>query len=161
LYADHKLIIQFTIWLWNCLWNLYIELVCVLSQTQVQSNHVWCDSSTPSQKYVSRSNAGEVVSSFPVTLDSSLLKNNWRESRELPLAVKMCDEYDALVAPYKFMFQKTVDKAYGMHYVPSVLLYAWWESCNISISATVYCVYLCIVLLSKDTTFVALLYVSE
>ena len=74
---------------------------------------VWCDSATPSQKYVSRSNAGEVVSSFPATVDASLLKKNWRESREIPLSVRMYDETAALVAPYKFMFQKTADKAYG------------------------------------------------
>lgn len=42
-----------------------------------------------------------------------MLNNNWRDNREIPLSVKMYEELDALVAPYKFMFQKSVDKAYG------------------------------------------------
>lgn len=71
--------------------------------------------STPSQKYASRSGQGEVVCSFPTAVDGSLLNNNWREQREMPLSVKMYLERDALVAPYKFMFQKPVDRAYVLN----------------------------------------------
>jgi len=70
-------------------------------------------SSTPSQRYASRSNAGEVVCSFPNTVEASLLDKNWRKSREMPLCVKIYEEDDALIAPYKFMFQKLADKACG------------------------------------------------
>jgi len=75
--------------------------------------HVCFCSSTPSQRYASRGNAGEVVCSFPTTVEGSVLNNNWRESHEIPLAVKIYDEHTALVDPYKYMFQKTADKAYG------------------------------------------------
>jgi len=75
--------------------------------------HVCSRSSTPSQRYANRGNAGEVVCSFPATVEGSVLKNNWRESHEIPLAVKIYDEHAALVDPYKYMFQKTADKAYG------------------------------------------------
>jgi len=70
-------------------------------------------SSTPSQRYASRSNSGEVVCSFPTTVEGSTLNKNGRESREVPLSVKVYDEHGALDAPYKFLFQKTADKAYG------------------------------------------------
>jgi len=75
----------------------------------------WFGSSTPSQKYASRSGRGDVVCSFPATVEGSLLNNNWREHRQTPLSVKMYEEHDALVTPYKFMFQKSADKAYGEH----------------------------------------------
>lgn len=71
--------------------------------------------STPSQKYASRSGRGEVVCSFPTTVEGSLLNNNWREHREIPLSVKVYEEHDALVTPYKFMFQKSADKAYVLN----------------------------------------------
>jgi len=73
----------------------------------------WFGSSTPSQKYAGRSGRGEVVCSFPTAVDGSLLNNNWREQREMLSSVKMYLERDALIAPYKFMFQKPVDRAYG------------------------------------------------
>jgi len=70
-------------------------------------------SSAPSQKYASRSARGEVVCSFPNAVEGSVLNNNWRQHREIPLSVKMYDEHNALVAPYKFMYQRPVDRAYG------------------------------------------------
>jgi len=70
-------------------------------------------SSTPSQRYASRGNAGEVVCSFPNAVEGSSMKSSWRDSHEIPLTVRMYDETEALVAPYKFMFQNTADKAYG------------------------------------------------
>jgi len=70
-------------------------------------------SSTPSQRYASRGNAGEVVCSYPTSVDISLVSKNWRDSREIPLTVRLYEETGALVAPYKFMFQNTADKAYG------------------------------------------------
>jgi len=76
-------------------------------------SYVCVFSATPSQRYASRGNAGEVVCSFPATVEGSLLKKNWRETHEIPLAVRIYDEHAVLDAPYKYMFQKTADKAYG------------------------------------------------
>jgi len=53
------------------------------------------------------------VCSFPSAVEGSVLNTNWREQREIPLAVRMYEELDALVTPYKFMFHKSADKVYS------------------------------------------------
>ena len=70
-------------------------------------------SATPSVKYGSRSNSGEVVCSFnPSGVDPQQILQ-----RHLPvshLTVQYANQKEALTNDYKYMFQKQADKAAGM-----------------------------------------------
>ncbi|XP_033030406.1 DNA polymerase alpha subunit B [Lacerta agilis] len=62
-------------------------------------------SATPSQKYGSRSNRGEVVTSF-----GSVQGTSWRGNGGLATSVNLFHSpQDSLTKPYKFMFQELVD----------------------------------------------------
>ena len=66
-------------------------------------------SATPSQKYGSRQNAGEVVCSF-----GACARVVWhREGAEM-CAVTQYDQNSSLTDRFKYMFQKLADKAHGM-----------------------------------------------
>lgn len=69
-------------------------------------------SATPSVKYGSRTNSGEVVSSFNQT--GTDLKQIIHQHVPIPyLSVQHSDQKTALLNVYKYMFQKQTDKAAG------------------------------------------------
>ena len=73
-------------------------------------------SATPSVKYGSRTNSGEVVSSFNQT-GTDLKQIIHQHVRAVPyLSPQHSDQKTALLNVYKYMFQKQTDKAAGELY---------------------------------------------
>lgn len=67
--------------------------------------------STPSKKYSSRSNAGEVITAVGVR-DSTTWKGNGQTC-----SIQLYDEEYRLSASFKYMFQKLVEKAHGNYFL--------------------------------------------
>ena len=79
-------------------------------------------SATPSVKYGSRTNSGEVVSSFNQT--GADLKQIIHQHVPVPyLSVQHSDQKTALLNVYKYMFQKQTDKAAGELWYHCLLIY--------------------------------------
>lgn len=79
-------------------------------------------SATPSIKYGSRNNSGEIVFSFnPSGVDPQEIFQQHIPASHL--SVQCASHKEALLNTYKYMFQKQVDKAAGMSYYPLTQTY--------------------------------------